>query len=174
MVHTFRFCPKCGSSRFTASGPRSKKCEQCGFEFYFNSSAAVAAFIRNSQGDLLVCVRARKKKKGALDLPGGFVDAAETAEDALKREIMEELHLEVEKMNYLFSIPNVYQYSDADVATLDMFYECRVKDFSPLCASDDVACVSFMPMEEIKVEDFGLQSIKKAVSRFLQKNVDSK
>lgn len=174
MIRTFRFCPKCGSSQFAANTSRSKKCDQCGFEFYFNSSAAVAAFIFNEEGQLLVCVRARHPQKGSLDLPGGFVDTAETAEDALKREIMEELHLDVKKMKYLFSVPNVYHYSDADVATLDMFYECQVKDFSPLCASDDVACVSFMPIDEVRVEDFGLQSIKKAVGRFLQEKTASK
>lgn len=167
MVRTFRFCPKCGSSQFDANTPKSKKCKQCGFEFYFNSSAAVAAFIRNAQGELLVCVRARHPQKGSLDLPGGFVDTAETAEDALRREIMEELHLKVKKLKYLFSVPNVYHYSDADVATLDMFYECQVDDFSPLCASDDVACVSFVPIAEVNADDFGLQSIKKAVEIFL-------
>ncbi len=39
--------------------------------------------------------------------PGGGVDAGETFEEALKREVMEELTLEVKKYQFLFTLENI-------------------------------------------------------------------
>ena len=50
---------------------------------------------------------------GTLDLPGGFVDNNENAEQGMVREILEETGLTIDSadVTYLFSIPNVYHYS---------------------------------------------------------------
>ena len=82
-LHQFRFCPKCGSSQFAENNEKSKKCADCGFVYYFNSSAAVVAVIENAAGEILVARRAKDPAKGTLDLPGGFIDMHETAEEAV-------------------------------------------------------------------------------------------
>ncbi len=146
---------------------KSKRCTACGFTFYFNPSSAVAAIIRNDKGEILVSTRAKEPAKGSYDLPGGFVDSYESAEDSVRREIMEECNLEVEALNYLFSLPNIYTYSEFDVHTLDMFYECTVKDLAPLRADDDVATLQFIALGDIKIEDFGLMSIRSAIERYI-------
>jgi NADH pyrophosphatase NudC (nudix superfamily) len=92
----FTFCPVCGSNQFTQNNIKSKHCEACGFVFYVNASAAVAAFILNEAGELLVCTRAKEPAKGTWDLAGGFVDENETAEQAICREIKEELNADVD------------------------------------------------------------------------------
>ena len=105
----FNFCPRCGSERFVEHNTKAKVCRQCGFQYYHNSSAAVAGFIISSNGqELLLCTRAKNPYKGTLDLTGGFVDNEETAEEAICREIKEELNLDVTKATYLFSLPNTY------------------------------------------------------------------
>ena len=86
-------------------------CSSCGFVFYINAAAAVATFIRNEAGELLVCRRAKEPAKGTLDLAGGFVDENETAEEAVSREIAEELQAKITHAEYLFSLPNSYEYS---------------------------------------------------------------
>ena len=80
-LELFKYCPKCGSSAFVENNEKSKRCEDCGFVYYFNASSATVAFILNEQGELLVCRRAKEPKKGTLDLVGGFVDRFETGED---------------------------------------------------------------------------------------------
>ena len=87
----FKFCPACGSASFVVHNIKSKQCDNCGFIYYVNPSAATAAFIRNTDGDLLVCRRSHEPAKGTLDLPGGFIDYNETAEQGIAREVMEEL-----------------------------------------------------------------------------------
>jgi len=166
-LELFRFCPKCGSADFEINNFKSRHCASCGFTYYQNPSAATAAFVLNSRGELLVARRAKDPAKGTLDLPGGFVDNGETGEQGIRREIKEETGLEVEKVEYLFSIPNVYRYSGMDIHTLDMFYICHA-DNDTLKAADDVAECAWVPLREVYVERFGLRSIRQAVHTFLQ------
>ncbi|HCC86103.1 MAG TPA: DNA mismatch repair protein MutT, partial [Porphyromonadaceae bacterium] len=42
-LHQFHYCPRCGSAAFAEHNEKSKKCAECGFIYYFNSSAAVVA-----------------------------------------------------------------------------------------------------------------------------------
>ena len=44
-LELFKYCPKCGSSHFEIHNEKSKHCADCGFTYYFNSSAATVAFI---------------------------------------------------------------------------------------------------------------------------------
>jgi len=147
---------------------KSMRCEACDFIYYVNASAATAAFIQNENGDLLACRRAKEPVKGTLDLPGGFVDNDETAEKAIVREIKEELNGEVEKLEYLFSLPNLYEYCGLTVPTLDMFFACRLKSTENLKASDDVEALEFIPLNKLQPEHFGLKSIRKGVEIFLK------
>jgi ADP-ribose pyrophosphatase YjhB (NUDIX family) len=142
-------------------------CPDCGFVYYVNPSSAVAAFIVNAKDELLVCTRAFEPAKGWLDLPGGFVDYSESAEEAIRREISEELGVEVTTEKYLFSLPNEYLYKGFLVPTLDMFFACKIDDFENLRPSDDVSKAEFVPLNIINPEKFGLQSIKMAVKHFL-------
>ena len=166
-LHLFNYCPCCSSSYFFINNFKSKKCDDCGFVYYFNSSASTAAFITNEKGYLLVAKRANEPAKGTLDLPGGFVDLYETAEEAVLREIKEETGLIVGHPVYLFSIPNVYLYSGFDVHTLDMFFEIKINDTSDIKAADDVIELVWMKREDIDPELFGLHSIRQAIEKWL-------
>jgi len=160
----FKYCPKCGSVHFDINNEKSKRCADCGFVYYFNPSAATVALIRN---ELLVCRRAKDPAKGTLDLPGGFIDMAETGEEGVTREVKEETGMEVTKAEYLFSLPNIYVYSGFTVHTLDLFFRCSVADTLHYKAMDDAADVFFLPLKDIHTEDFGLGSIRKGLEIFL-------
>ena len=77
-LELFKYCPKCGSPHFEVNNEKSKRCADCGFVYYFNSSAATVAFILNDKNELLVCRRGKEPAKGTLDLSGGFIDMHET------------------------------------------------------------------------------------------------
>lgn len=163
----FLYCPECGSPHFEVNNEKSKKCTDCGFVYYFNPSSATVALILNEKKELLVCRRAKEPAKGTLDLPGGFIDMNETGEEGVGREVWEETGLKVEKATYQFSLPNIYIYSGFSVHTLDMFFLCTVKDMSHFSAMDDVADSFFLPLSEIRPEDFGLDSIRRGLVQFL-------
>lgn len=163
----FHYCPKCGSDRFAIHNGKSKKCEACGFIYYFNPCAATVALILNKDNELLVCRRAKDPAKGTLDLPGGFLDMYETGEEGVVREVLEETGLVVQEAIYQFSIPNTYLYSDFEVHTLDLFYRCKVHHTNSVKAMDDVNESFFLPLSDIHIDDFGLGSIRKALKRFI-------
>jgi len=163
----FKFCPACGSEHFIINNFKSKRCENCGFIYYFNPSSAAAAFILNKNNDLLLCRRASEPAKGTLDLPGGFIDYNETGEEGIEREVMEEIGVELKNLKYLFSLPNDYTYSDLNIPTLDMFYEGEIAEDVVLKANDDVSDSFYLPLNEVDPTLFGLKSVKKAVQMFL-------
>lgn len=92
----------------------------------------------------------------------------ETGEEGVAREVKEETGLVVTEAKYLFSLPNTYLYSGFLVHTLDQFFLCKVADDHLVKAMDDVADAWWMPLEEIHPEDFGLESVRKGVARFLE------
>ena len=165
----FRYCPVCGSEKFVENNKQSKRCEACGFIDYVNPKAAVVAVITNANGDILVCRRAKEPAQGTLDMPGGFTDLHETAEEAVIREVKEETGLTVTAMRYLFSLPNTYLYSGMNIPTMDLFFECDVQGISELTARDDVSETRFIPRDEIDPELFGLDSIRQGIRRIIEK-----
>lgn len=166
-LEKFGYCPVCGSKHFDEHDAKSKKCDNCGFTFYMNPSAATAAFILNSKGELLVERRGKEPAKGTLDLPGGFTDIGETVEEGVAREVKEETGLTVKTADYLFSLPNVYRYSGIDIHTLDFFFRCTVDGDAPEAADDAAECF-WVPLKDIHTEQFGLRSIRQALYKFLE------
>ena len=164
-LKAFKFCPKCGSNHFEINDDRSRHCSNCNFTYYANASAATAAIITNSKGEILLATRAFDPAKGKLDLPGGFVDINETAEEALIREVKEELNIDIKNPKYLFSIPNEYNFSDIIVHTLDMFFQVKIEDDISIQTADDVAYAQFYDLKNVNIEDIGLNSIKKAIEK---------
>lgn len=165
-LSTFHYCPKCGAP-FIPYGMKAARCMSCGFVYYFNPSAATVAVIVNVQGELLVCRRAKKPAMGTLDLPGGFCDMYETAEQGVIREVAEETGVEVRSVEYLFSLPNTYLYSGFLVHTIDCFFRCEVEEKTCIQAADDVAECFWIPMHQVRPEEFGLDSIRAGVERLL-------
>ena len=164
----FGYCPICGSHHFEINSDKSRKCENCGFEMFMNPSAANVAFIMNDKGELLVEKRLREPAKGTLDLPGGFADPGETAEEGVKREVMEETGLKVTKATYAFSQPNIYRFIGIDIPTLDSFFRCEVEDTSCLKSSDDEAECMWIKLEDIHTEQFGLRSVRWGLIKFME------
>lgn len=166
-LHLFHYCPKCGSNRFSEHNFKAYKCAECQFVYYFNPSAATVALIFNDKGELLVTRRAHDPAKGTLDLPGGFIDMHESAEEGVIREVEEETGLKVTDTRFLFSLPNLYLYSGFTVHTVDLFFLCTVNDCSTLEAHDDVAESFFVRPEKLDAKEFGLHSVSKAMEKIL-------
>lgn len=169
----FHFCPVCGSKQFVENDFKSKRCEDCGFVYYFNAAAAVACIIENEKGELLMCRRACNPAKGTLDIVGGFVDPAESSTHAMVREMKEEtgVNIKEEDLMFLFSIPDVYQYSKLIVHSCDTFFKLQINSNCIMTAQDDVAELMWIKKEDINVEEIGLISIRQAVAKYLSTNL---
>lgn len=162
------FCPKCGCSEFVFQENNSFLCKSCKFNLFINAASAVAVLIFNKQGELLLTRRAVDPFKGMLDLPGGFVDVGETAEQAVVREIFEELNLNVLTIKYLLSSPNEYVFGGLSVYTLDLAFECCVNSFSDIKTQDDVDGYEFHSINNIPFERIGAFSIKQIIYNYIK------
>ena len=96
MSGKFRYCPYCANSivekvRFNAVRP---VCSACGFVQFHDPKVAVIALVVHGSRVLLI-QRAVDPAKGKWSLPGGYMDAGEMPQEALKRELQEEVGLSV-------------------------------------------------------------------------------
>ncbi len=166
----FRHCPQCAQASTCASA-REFRCEHCDFRYFHNVAAAVSAFMVHD-GHLLLTRRAHAPAAGTLDLPGGFVDPDESLEEALARELHEELALTIvtSDLRYLFSLPNRYEFAGITYKTADSFYCLDYRVRPAALARDDVAAVMWVALADIVTDEIGLQSPRAAVVRFLREN----
>lgn len=166
--HAFRRCPGCGAGEIAFRGDRSVQCGRCGFHLYLNVAAAVAGLVEDDIGRVLLTIRARNPGEGMLDLPGGFVDPAESAEDALVREIEEELNLKAQRCSfrYLGSFPNAYPFDGITYRTLDFAFICTVESFAAQRFSDEIAGVRLFKPSEIPLDQVAFSSIRAVLEAY--------
>ena len=140
-------------------------CDDCGFTYYHNIAAAVA-IVFTFEDKVLFTVRNVDPDKGKWDLPGGFIDPNETAEEAACREIKEELGIEIStsELKYITTSPNNYLYKSVPYLTMDIFYECPLKsDVISINAEDEIQELIWVKRSEIDLNQIGFISIRKVI-----------
>jgi NAD+ diphosphatase len=161
----FEHCPRCGGAGLDRQARYGFVCPRCSFLFYLNVAAAVAVIIRDDRDRILLARRAEDPCRGMLDVPGGFVDWGETAEEALRREIREELNLELDDLAYFCSVPNVYEYRGLNYRTLDAYFTARARDWSTLRPADDVDGYALVLPADVGQAEIGFESVRRALAR---------
>ena len=74
----------------------------------------VAAIIRNNEGKILIAQRNLKKSQGGLwEFPGGKIEPGETQEQAIVREIKEEIDMDIKYDSYFDE--KVYEYPERTI-----------------------------------------------------------
>jgi NAD+ diphosphatase len=100
---THRFCGQCAAELADVPGEHARRCPSCELYVPMQLSPAVLVAVRRG-GDLLLVRHAR----GPTDLwalVAGFVEAGESLEEAVEREVGEEVGLAVESLTYFGSQP---------------------------------------------------------------------
>ena len=167
-IHSTLFCVKCARPSLVQHGEKAYRCNECDFVYFHNVAAAVAAIIV-CKGQILLVERAQQPAKGKLDFPGGFVDYHESNEQALKRELLEELQLPVNDMQYLFSCPNRYLYKDVLYSTLDSFFEITL-DTKPalVLQEEEVSRYLWVDQSSVDVKQLAFESGQQALAMYLK------
>lgn len=163
----FQFCPRCGRAQPAGAEERSFRCRECDFLYYFNPAIAVAAFIADARDQVLFIRRAKDPAKGKLAIPGGFIDAHETAEEACRREVREEVGLELTALDFLCSHPNQYHYHGVTYPVLDFFFVARTQSAHEALALDEVESVSWLDPRGLDAAEIAFPSMREALLLFL-------
>ena len=159
-----KFCPQCGHASITPS-PKFFTCKECGYTLFINVAAAVAAIIEHDDL-ILATIRAKNPSAGKLDLPGGFVDHGETAEQALRRELEEELTLKEFTPFYFGTYTNIYPYKSVKIHTLDLVFTVKLRSMPDINPLDDVASIKWIKKSDLKIQAFAFSSIREALSDY--------
>jgi NAD+ diphosphatase len=161
----FKFCPNCGSQNPNYQNNFKLHCSDCDFVLYHNIAAAVA-IVFTFEDKILFTVRNVDPDKGKWDLPGGFIDPNENAEQASCREIHEEIGLVVQpsELKYITTSPNNYLYKNVPYRTMDIFFECPLdSDQISIAAEDEIKELIWVKRREIDLNKIGFASIKKVI-----------
>ena len=100
-----RFCGVCGAP-MRMDTDISKKCTHCGKEIWPQLAIAVIVLIR--KGNEVLLVHAKNFRGDHYGLVAGFVETGETLEDAVYREVREEVGLHITNLRYFGSQPWPY------------------------------------------------------------------
>jgi NAD+ diphosphatase len=98
-----QFCGRCGTPTERVDGEMAKRCPRCGQTDYPRISPAV--IMRVDRGDRILLARGPNGRPGAYSVLAGFVEPGESLEQAVAREVMEEVGMEVSDVTYFGSQP---------------------------------------------------------------------
>lgn len=146
----YPFCPKCGARfvRAVRAGRERLVCPACGFVFWQNPNAGVAAIVIED-GAVLLTKRGGSERAGLWDLPGGFVEYDEDIRDALvreMREMREETGLTIE-VGRVFEVHSNF-FDDTGRHSVGVWFLAR-RVSGTLAAADDVADARFFPLDSL-------------------------
>ncbi len=99
-----RFCGRCGGATRVVHGGQSRRCTGCGRELYPRTDPAVIVAILDHDGRLLLG-RQPTWASGRVSVFAGFVEMGESLEQAVHREMAEEVGLALSGLTYLGSQP---------------------------------------------------------------------
>lgn len=102
-VADHRFCGRCGSDMQPARQQLMLECTACQHHVYPRINPCVIVLI--TRGDQVLLASHHRHGKAFYSCLAGFVEAGESAEEAVHREVMEEVGIEIENLRYLGSQP---------------------------------------------------------------------
>jgi NAD+ diphosphatase len=161
----FKYCPSCKSNEISFDGIKQFKCNSCGFIYFHNVATAAAAILEYEQ-KIFFIKRVRQPGKGKLDLPGGFIDPNETAEEGLNRELKEELGITLDQVKYLGAFPNRYEYENVTYNTCDLFFYSKIEILPTEFDKSEIETIELIDPLEIQESRIAFDSIKRALRLF--------
>ena len=165
MPRTFNYCPYCGLEGIAFDRIKEYHCTSCEFTYFHNVAAAVGTILECS-GKIVLIKRKQEPGKGLLDLPGGFVDPGEAAEEAARREIREEVKIDVDTLQYLGSCPNTYEFKDVCYNSCDLLFYSKIDAFPTEFDETEVTELVLMDPREIQDDEIAFESIKMGLRLF--------
>lgn len=157
-----QYCGRCGKKMHHDSKERMMYCDQCGNSVYPKISPAVIVAVTNGDKIVLTKYSGRAYKRYALI--AGFTEIGETAEETVKREVMEEVGLHVKNIRYYKSQP---WGTDCDLL---LGFTCEVDGDDHITMDrEELSIAEWVKREDMETEDDGL-SLTGEMMRMFKEN----
>lgn len=89
------YCGRCGGVNETRRAGHSRECSSCGYETFPRTDPAVIMLVCDPVRKMCILGRNSKWEKGRFSALAGFVEPGESLEDAVAREVLEEVGVHV-------------------------------------------------------------------------------
>lgn len=151
MPKPFDYCPACATKLIDGEDAEEHHCPSCERKWYVNAAPTAGAVIFRN-GRVLITRRGSDPHKGKFDIPGGFLEPGEDPIDGLRRELREELQVEVD-----VSIDDVeqmvpHEYGEEGEWVLAIGFRARLASGEPTPGSDVAEAVWITPEQVDSVE----------------------
>lgn len=103
-----RFCPTCGSAAVLQQGGWSRRCENCPQDIFPRTDPAVIVAVESADGERLLLGANANWRGRMYSCFAGFVEAGESLETTVHREIEEEAGVHLDDVRYISSQPWPY------------------------------------------------------------------
>ena len=107
---THRFCGRCGTPTELSPGERAMKCPNCGLLAFPRLAPAIIVLVEREDGRALLARNVRFPPQ-MFSCLAGFVEPGETLEEAVRREVREEVGIELDEVRYWGSQPWPFPHS---------------------------------------------------------------
>lgn len=162
-----RFCGRCSHQTVHDEKERMMRCPSCGNMIF--PRIAPAAIIALTNGDKLMLSKYANRSYTRYGLLAGFIEIGETAEGAVKREVMEEVGLKVKNVRYYKSQP----WGIAGNLSVGYFCDLDGSDDTVTLDENELSSAEWFPRSEIPYEDEGI-SLTGEMIRIFQEGSEPK
>jgi 8-oxo-dGTP diphosphatase len=160
------YCQACGERLDDPDHEGGARCPGCDRVWYSNMAPTAGAAVVKD-GKALVTVRAFDPEKGKHDVPGGFLREGEDPVTGLKREVREELGIEIDvSLDDLVQVVP-HPYGDDGQWVLSAGFIARLVSGEPTPA-DDVAEVHWFTASDLEGADFAWEHDRDLIRRALR------
>jgi NAD+ diphosphatase len=161
-ARTHRYCGRCATPTERSPGERAMKCPACGLVAFPRLAPAIIVLIEREDGRALLARNVR--------FPGsmysclaGFVEPGETLEEAVRREVREEVGVELGEVRYWDSQPWPFPHS------LMLGFLAQYDSGEIVCAPDEIADARWFEREEIPAIPPGISIARRLIDQWLER-----
>ncbi len=157
-----RFCSRCGKEMISSAKERMLYCKACGFQTYPTIAPCVIVGVYDEDRLLLTKYSGRAYKNFALI--AGFVEIGESLEEAVHREVMEEVGLKVKNLTFYKSQP--WPFSDTVLAG----FFAQLEGNNPIkIQEDELALGVWMEREDVPPDELKISLTGEMMDAFRNK-----
>lgn len=170
-IKAYKFCPRCGG-KLIFQQDNLIKCNSCGHNLYINPVPCNAVILENENREILLVKRKFPPQKGYWDLPGGFIQPDESLEESVKREIKEELNLDVAMTNIVGGYKDSYLYGGILYPTF-VVTVASVVTGGNIKAADDISLYRYFPKDDVLSQKLAFKNLRQSLSDYLNRSYAS-
>lgn len=163
------YCRRCGQQLTHQAGTRFTCPNE--HEIFDNPSTCVGIFLVDSDKNVVLAVRGVEPHKGMLDSIGGFVEPKETLEQAVYRELHEEVDIEkdqIGELHYLTSGVGHYPYNGEAFSLATVFYWAALPAGLDLKVQDDIEALRTIKIADVNPDELHDDDIRTGIAALKQ------